>query len=415
MNRPPNVVLFIIPYAGYDRAVLRGIAAYARHHGPWGFYVSGEYPGLPMPQAEAVSVSRVEVEQTTGLRSRVIVPDLTALGADGVIGRFQSPKMRDQILKAGIPAVAMDLSTEQQAPGSPLAEMPNLHPDSRRMGQIGAEHFLERGFQHFAFCGYAGRVWSEERQVGFCERLEEALFSCHVYEPPRRASRQTWSREQPILRDWVAALPRPVGIMTANDIRGRRLLEACQRLGAMVPDEIAVLGTDNDVMLCDLATPPLSSIAMDAEGGGYAAAELLDRMMSGEKPQAREILVEPIDVVARRSTEAIAIEDQVVSKALRFIRENAQYPIGVADVTAKVNVSQRTLQVRFQRALGHPIRVEIQRVRLRRAKRLLLETGLPVWKVAEASGFNSLTYLERLFRRENGISLGKYRRQHRLG
>lgn len=417
MSRPRSVVLFVYPFAGYDRALLGGIGRYARHHGPWAFHVSGEYPGLPMPEPETVSVSRVEVEHARGVRSRMVLPDLAAQAIDGFIGRIHSLKLQDQLLELGVPVVALDKSAEQQEPSNPLAAAPHIHPDSLRVGRLGAEHFLDRGFTRFAFCGYAGRVWSEYRQTGFASRIAEAQFACHVYDPPRRAARQTWNRERAALRAWVAALPKPVAVMAANDIRGRQVLEVCQSLQAAVPDDVAVLGVDNDQLLCDLANPPLSSIVLGAEQGGYAAAELLDQMMtSGQiRREQQEILVEPIDVVARRSTDVIAVEDRHVATALRFIRENARFPIGVADVAAAAGVSPRTLQVRFQRVLDRPIREELQRARLGLARRLLLETELPIWKVAEAAGFNSVTYLERLFRRDHGLSLAKYRRRHRPG
>lgn len=406
MQRQRNIALIVYPFAGYDRALLSGIASYARHHGPWTFHLSGE-SGLPLPQIEAVSVPGIGLGWS---ESRTSFPDLAEWGVDGVIGRIQSRRLVDQLLKAGLPVIAMDKSAEVCLPDHPLSAVPDLRPDSYRLGRLGAEHFIQRGFQRFAFCGYAGRRWSDERHRGFSSRLAEACFDCHVYKPPRAAARQAWNRERPILQKWLASLPRPVGILAANDIRGRQLLETCHLLGAGVPNEVAVLGIDNDVMMCELGDPPLSSIALSAERAGRAAAAVLDEMMTEGHSSCREIVVEPLGIVTRRSTDAIAVDDPAVAAAMKFIRKNARFPIGVDDVVSNSGVSRRTLQVRFQKALGHPIREEIQQARLTLARQMLLETDMPVHKVAQTAGFNSLSYLERVFRRATGMSLGKYRR-----
>ena len=413
MERQRNIALIVYPFAGYDRALLRGIASYARHHGPWVFHLSGEAPGLPLPQIEAVSVPGIGMSWSGGSRAKAEIPALADWGIDGVIGRIHSKKLIDQLLDAGLPVIAMDKSAEVCAPDHPLAGVPDLRPDSYRLGRLGAEHFIERGFHHFAFCGYAGRRWSDERRRGFADRLTEACFECHLYTPPRSAARQAWNRERPIVQKWLASLPRPIGILTANDIRGRQLLETCHLIRAGVPDEVAVLGVDNDVMLCELGDPPLSSIALSAERAGRAAAAVLDEMMATKQCPTRDIVVEPIGIVTRRSTDIIAVEDVAVAAAMKFIRKNARFPIGVDDVASHSGLSRRTLQVRFQKTLGHPIREEIQRARLALAQQMLLETDMPVWKVAQTAGFNSLSYLERVFRRENGVSLAKYRRRCR--
>ncbi|MFW5692605.1 MAG: XylR family transcriptional regulator [Thermoguttaceae bacterium] len=415
MDRQRNIALIVYRFSDYDRALLRGIASYARHHGPWVFYLSGAAPGLPFPEVEAVSVSGAEFGKPVGRQTAGAIPALAEWGVHGVIGRIQSRRLADQLRAAGLPVIAMDKSWEDCAPDHPLADVPDLRPDSDRLGRLAAEHFIERGFQQFAYCGYAGRRWSDERQHGFAERLAEACFECDAYVPPRAAGRQAWNRERPILEKWLRALPRPVGVLAANDIRGRQLLETCQRVGAGVPDEVAVLGIDNDVMMCELGDPPLSSIALSAERAGRAAAALLDDMMAGKRCSTEGILVDPVGIVTRRSTDVIAVDDPAVAAAMAFIRKNARFPIGVEDVASHSGVSRRTLQVRFQKTLGHPIREEIQRARLTLARQMLLETDFPVWKVAQTAGFNSVSYLERLFRRVTGTSLAKYRRRHGHG
>ena len=277
-----RVVLLVAPWAGYDRDLLRGIGQYASLHGPWVFHLAGDYGGLPLPRKEAVNMPTVSREQATKVHPRLSLPDLKRWGATGIIGRIQSPEIIDPVVRLGVPVIVMDRTAQQIVPGNPLANVSEISPDSHKVGRLGAEHLLDRGFQKFAFCGYAGRLWSQRRQEGFCERIEEACFSCSVYEPPHHRARQSWNRELAFVRDWLRSLTKPVGIMACNDTRGLQILEACLLSEIRVPDDVAVLGVDNDRLSCDLSNPPLSSVALNAELSGYQAAELLDGLMSGQ-------------------------------------------------------------------------------------------------------------------------------------
>lgn len=410
---PPKVVLLVSPFAGYERSLLRGIARYARFRGPWVFYLSGDHPRLPLPRMEARGGLPLEFRRVAPARGRYGLPDLHRLGATGFIGRIQTAAIAKTVLGSGLPAIAMDLSEEQLAPGNLLADIPEIRPDSGEAGRLAAEHLLERGFRHLAFCGYAGRNWSDWREQGFRRRLEEAGLPCHVYQPPRKASLLPWPREQASVRDWLQGLPKPLGVMACNDVRGRHIIETCAVAGIHVPDEVAVVGVDEDRLLCELSNPPLSSVALNAEQGGYQAAELLDRMMSGEENRRQTILVEPLWVVARRSTEVIAVEDRHVSHTLRYIRDHARQPIGVSEVVKQSELSRRALEIRFQGAMGRSIRQEIERVRLALTRQLLVETNLPAWKIAEAAGFGSVSYLSKVFHRQMGMTLARYRREQR--
>jgi LacI family transcriptional regulator len=413
MNDVPRVILLLYPHAGYDRGLLQGMTRYARLHGPWIFYLASEEPGSPLPGVEAFSSAPIKVISAGKGHRRMHVPDLRKWGATGIIGRLQTPKITKMALGSGLPVIAMDLSDEQLVGGRPLARLSELRPDSYKAGCMAAEHLLERGFRHFGYCGYAARTWSERRRQGFCERLTESGFQAHVYQPPKRRTLLPWQRERTLVMDWLRSLPKPVGIMTCNDVRGRQVLEA-STLGKMpVPDEVAVVGVDDDQLLCELSYPSLSSVVLNAEHGGYLAAELLDKLMSRRKIAPQRIEVEPLWVVARQSTDVVAVEDQEVATALRFIRQNARGPIGVEDVVAQVALSRRTLEIRFERSLGRSIRTEIQQVRLTWAKKLLLETDMSVAKISDIVGFNNFNYLSRVFHREMGETLAQYRRRHR--
>ncbi len=388
MSRTPKVALLVETSRGYGRALLRGIVRYARLHGPWAFHVT---PG--------------DFEQA--------VPRMREWGGTGIIARIETPAVARAILKADVPTIALDLTDAERAPGHPLSRLSEVASDSPGASRLAAEHLWERGFRQFAFVGTPGRVWSDHRELAFCEHLRARGHAVAVYRPPRARAGMALERGQPHLARWLSSLPKPSGVMACHDDRGREVLEACRAAGLAVPEEVAVIGVDNDDLLCDLADPPLSSVAFDAEQGGYRAAELLDAMMRGRVRSPRRLLVEPLHVVARRSTDVIAPEDPEIAAAVRFIHDHAAEGIGVADVVADRLLSRRALEIRFREALGRSPHEEIQRARLERARRLLQETDLSIPRVAEAAGYGRASYLAQVFRQHLGITPARYRRRHR--
>ena len=287
-------------------------------------------------------------------------------------------------------------------------------PIRKKRGSLAAEHFLERGFWNYAFCGFEGRVWSQHRQEGFVARLAEAGFSCQVYQPPRLKHGLSWKQELPMVTSWLKSLPRPVAMMACNDIRGRQVLEASLLSGLNVPEDVAVVGVDNDQFMCNLSNPPLSSVAVNLNQAGYQAAELLAGLMCGKVRRPQQIVAEALWVVPRRSSDVIATEDRHVAAALRFIRDHARESIGVDDVVRQSGISRRGLEIRFQKTLGRSIRGEIERTRLVLTKQLLVETNLPAEQIARLAGFCGLSYLSGVFRREAGMTLTQFRRRMRI-
>lgn len=412
MAAVPRVVLMMSASAGYERGLLRGIARYAQHHGPWVVFLAGEQPGVPLPSAEVLAVDasarRPSLRRASGL-------DLRGLGATGVIGRLHTPQIVKTVLASKLPVIALDLTDQQLADGSPLRRVSEILPDSRKAGCLAAEHLLDRGFRRFAFCGYLSENWSRRREEGFAAVLRQAGFGYEKYPAPAHKTRPPWHREQPRVTAWLKSLATPVGILACNDSRGRQLIEACAMGGLHVPTDVAVVGVDEDRLLSELSNPPLSSVALNAEHSGYQAAELLDGLMAGRIRPPQRILVDALWVVPRASSDVIAVEDREVARALTFLRDQARRPIGVQDVVAQASVSRRALEIRFQRSLGRSIREEIQRVRLEWAKQLLVETNLPVWKIAQCTGFSNYNYLSRVFHRVTGLTLAGYRRSHLAG
>jgi LacI family transcriptional regulator len=382
MKSVPHVALLVDTSISYQRDALHGIARYARAHRGWSFYV----------------------EQEPGEK----IPDLRRWRGEGIITGTRAPRLVRAIQELGVPAVAITGFEE----GFPF---PLVSADDGAVGQRAAEHLLERGFQRFAFCGFAHSsrtAYSRDRQLAFVQRVEHAGFTCLVYKT-RRVTARDWERVQADLTDWILSLEKPVGVMACNDVRARHVLEACRQTGVRVPEEVAVIGVDNDAIMCELSTPPLSSVDIGAERIGYRAAGVLDRLLAGEPAPPSPIFVQPGDVVSRQSTDVLAIEDRDIARALHFIRERACDGITVADVLARVPLARRTLERRFRRILGRSPHAEIRRVKINRARELMAATELPATEVAERCGFSYVQYMRRVFRNTTGMTPGQYRRESR--
>lgn len=384
----PQVAMLLETSTEYGRGLLRGIVRYSRLHGPWALYVA---PG--------------HLEQA--------LPKAKSWGGTGIIARVRSPEMAKLIRGTGLPLVASFLD-ESHLSGR-ADKFGEICTNSAAIGRMAAAHLVEKNLRHFAFCGFLGCAWSVRREEAFAQYLREQGFPCQA----RRIKLANWMRrphwienwedEQPVLVDWLKSLPKPVGLMACNDICGREVLQACAAGKLRVPDDVVVVGVDNDEMMCELSSPPLSSVALGLEKAGYEAAGLLDGLMSGSLAGGHVVPVEPVYVVTRQSSDISAQDDPSVATALRFIKNYAGQAISVPDVIEQARVSRRTLEKRFSRALGRSIGSEITQCRLERARRLLLETDLPSYRVAAGSGFGSIKTFNRVFRRAAGVSPRRFR------
>jgi LacI family transcriptional regulator len=389
-NQRPRVALLIESSRVYGRGLLLGVAKYVREHGRWSIFLQ---------------------ERSLGDFSPKWLEDWEG---DGIIARVENENMANAIHRLGLPAV--DLRNLL-----PNLRMPSVHTDDAVTANLAAEHLLERGFRHFAFCGFDGADYSDIRRDVFAERVAQAGFRCHVFTDPQRPLHATTLeyeehglKYEDLVAEWLKQLPKPIGLMACNDIRGQQVLNACRAIGVAVPDEIAVIGVDNDEVLCELSDPPLSSVIPNTERIAYEAAALLDRMMAGKKPPRQNIYVEPVGIVTRRSTDVLAVEDRHIATAVRFIREHACEGIDVSDVLQAVPLSRSTLERRFSKTLGRSPKDEILRVRLNRAKQLLSETDHCLALVAEKVGFEHTEYLSVIFKKRVGLTPGQYRNQSRL-
>ena len=376
----PQVALLVETSNAYARGLLEGVAAYLREHRPWSIYLSEQGRGDSVPAW------------------------LSGWNGDGIIARVENPLIAAAVSRRKLPTV--DLSAARLLPNSPCVET-----DNAAIARLAAAHLLERGFRHMGFCGLKDYKWSMARLEHFKRAAADAGRECHVHMVGKRADRAAqWSADQRDLARWVRTLPKPVGIMACFDIRGRQLLDACRTVGIRVPDDVAVVGVDDDALLCELSDPPLTSVAPDTHRTGYVAAGLLERMLSGRRTPADVHLIAPLGVVTRKSSDALAIDDADVSAALRFIREHACDGIDVADLLRQATVSRRVLESRFMKLLGRSPHQEILRCRVEKVKKLLAETDLPLKAIAKKSGISHTEYLSVTFKRMTGQSPSQYRR-----
>lgn len=412
MSKAPRVILMMIPSSGYDRGILEGIISYARIHGPWVFLLSGDHPELPIPVSDSTSGRYRGQNYLPGPASNSRLPDFRRLNATGMIGRILNLQMLRRLQTAFVPAVGMiSGSEEHRARPNPYSNIAELLSDSRTAGRLAAEHFIEQGFWNFAFCGYEDRPWVQLRLDGFAARLLEAGFSPQVYQPQKASDAYSWKRELPVMTAWLKSLPRPVAVMACNDKRGRQVLDACVTCGLRVPEDVAVVGVDNDQLFGNLSNPPLSSVAINLSKMGYQAAELLDSLMHDKVVNPPDIIGEALWVVRRASSNVFATSDPHLASAVRFIREHAREAIGAEDVVSQAGISRRSLELRFKKVMKTSICDEIQHVRLGHAKQLLAETNLSVERISHLSGFCSPSHLGNVLRLETGMTPGQFRQR----
>jgi LacI family transcriptional regulator len=371
-----------------ERGMLRGIVRYCRFHSPWILYREPPFyrrPPYHGPPEGARTLTR--------LRER---------GFDGIIAFAANRAQLEAFIPPGFPSVVLPI--EEKVPG-----YCSIVEKAHAVGRMGAEHFLDRGFTRFAFCGYDHMYWSRVRQEGFIRRIKQAGYGVCLYEPPGPSARLTWEAEQASVADWLRSLPKPIGLMVCNDDRAQQVVEANKAVNARVPDEIAILGVDDDDMICELTYPPLSSIVLNSEEVGYEAAAQLDRQMAGRKAPRREIHMRPLYVHTRQSTDVLAVEDLLVAAALRFIRTHAGRVLSVDDVVEATSTSRRLLERHFNDVVGASVYREIQRAHIERACRMLVDTNWSVAQIADLCGFSSAVHFAVAFKRQMCLTPQQYR------
>ena len=382
----PQVAIMVETSRGYARNILRGVLRYEMQHGPWDIYT--------------VPAGRQEQK----------LPTMRLPGKKGIIAHIVSAKMASEIRNAKLPTVSVFPTDDIPGIGKNLRYFAEVRLDSVGIGTMAAKHLLECRFMYFGAVGEMYRAdWSNLRINAFIETIASHDRTTTVYPMPNE---RDWTIEQKHLSKWLKSLPKPVGIFAATDIRARNVIEACKLADIAVPEEVAVVGVDNDDLFCDMTSPKLSSVAIDAESAGYESARALDRLMHGEKTIPTSFFG-PLRVVARRSSDVLLVDDLLVREAVHFIRDCYAQPISIPDVVRVLDVSRRQLETRFKKMLGHSILEEIKKRRLHQVRALLLETDFSLDQIAELSGFQSKNYLVNVFRKEFGMTMMTYRKTYR--
>lgn len=375
----PRVALLIETSNGYARSILHGVEDYIRSHHPWHIFLAERRRGDAPPKW------------------------LHDWDGDGIIARIENKAIAQVLGKARQPVV--DLSSYRFLP-----HLPAVITDGKAIAELAVMHFLNRGFEHFAYCGVPRFPWSLQRGEYFVQALADRGLRCHHFDAAQNSTDDS-ENEMDELAEWLSSLPKPIAIFACYDARGRQILDACHRASISVPEEVAVLGVDNDELLCELSPQPLSSIDPNPRRCGWIAAEILNQMMHGVNPSPLTHVVSPMGISTRQSTDVFAIEDANLVKALRFIREHACRGISVDDVARSAGLARRTMEARFKKMLERSPHEEILRIQVNRAQRLLLHTNLGVAVIAERAGFENPEYFSVAFKRVTGMPPATFRRK----
>lgn len=410
-----RVALVLPTEFAYARGVLRGIIAATRDRNMYAV-------GLPEKKGRDLPWLFRVYRGIYGHSSKYLARWFRDWKPHGIIGQIYDDRLAKVYREARVPVIELFESRSE-------SEFPRILPDDEATGALAARHFLERGFRHFAFFGAPWMIWSQERELGFKTEIEKTFaaraksntkndgsgnFTFSNYassaNPVSAGFGGSEQRVAAAMGEWLAPLPKPLALFVANDLWGFELVQAVRELNLHVPDDVAVLGVDNEELLCEIAHPPLSSIRIGAEQIGHAAVALLENLLRGKPMPAEMPRIPPMEVVTRQSTDVLAVEDVEVAAALRHIRQHATQGLSVKQMLDVVPINRRTLERRFISVLGHTPLEEIRRVRLERAK-TLLQTDLPIYDIAVRSGFATPEYLATSFLQATKMTPTAYRRQ----
>ena len=392
----PKVIITADTSRVSGRRLIRGIVKYARLYGPWLF---NRQPMFNQYQTGS-KISKSEVK---------ILSQLKEFNADGIIANNINIKEQfDHILNMGVPMVIIG----DYFPKEQYSRCIRIRSDPDAIGKLTAEHFLDRGYKNYAFCGYDFINWSNSRGKSFGKMVADNGFQTHYYVQPKSPSKRRWENEQYIMAKWLQSLPKPVGVMASNDDRAQQVIEACKIENLHVPEQVSVLGVDDDEFVCDLTGPPLSSVFLNNEKAGFEASRLLQKMMGDKDFPKQEIIVTPTHIVTRQSTDILAIDDPHVAMAIRYIRQHSKELIQVSDVVNVVSLGRRTLEQRFNKTIGRSIFNEITRCRIDKISQALIESNKSISEVVLDFGYSSEEHISRYFKRTQGVTPLEYRKQY---
>lgn len=378
-----KVAVMVFGHSLYGREVAQGIARYTLNHADWDIHYEGT--------ADHSAVER-------------IIAAISDWPADGAIVEAMDKELAAAINAVQVPVV---LVSGQFDDGVAV-----VCPDNRAVGISVAEYLIGRGLRSLAFCGVQGEAFSDHREEGFRKAALKAGITPSKLEYRYMASKsRDWISDYQAMVTWLQNLPRPTGLMACNDAVARDVVAVCFRFGIRVPDDLAIVGVDNDTVECSMSRVPLSSVKLPTSEIGFRAAQVLDGMMSGKQPRPSPICLAPTMVVTRQSSDTYMVANRELREALCYIREHAAEPITVADILRAVPVSRRWLEKQFQVVFGYTIRDEILRAHAEQAKRLLVDTDLKIATISQKSGYTQYQVFPHLFKQSTGMLPSEFRRR----
>jgi LacI family transcriptional regulator len=382
----PRVIFLTDLSEEYAKSLLKGIVRYSKEHPHWVL--------CKMPFSYRVEH---EVEG--------VLEWAKAWKADGIIAQFYNTDRVSIFKENGIVAIAQDFKSR-------FTEIPNITGAYRLTGQMGADYFIRKGFKNFAFYGFKDIVWSSERCEGFLDELCKNKLEKNFYEYQNTDIKELWYYESAPLVAWLKMLPKPVAMMVCDDNQGQHIAQICKQCGIKIPEEIALLGVDNDEAVCTLSDPPLSSINQAVEKGGYEAANLMDRMTQHPDMPGRDVVVYPTHIVTRQSTDIFATNDKYISAVLKYIHQNTDKKLNIEQIICMAPFSRRLLENRFKQEIGMPVYSYIINLRIEKFAHKLVETDAPIVEITNEMGFSDYKNIARLFKKVKGCTPSEYRRKN---
>lgn len=325
-------------------------------------------------------------------------------GANAIIGQFEPYDKVDMFYKNGIVAIAQDYKKR-------FRKIPNITSDYRKCGRMAADFFINKGFRNFAFFGYKNVVWSQERYEGFRDRIAEKGFIKSLYDNQSQSLENLWFYDMDEVRKWVRTLPPSTAMLACDDTQASKIIEVCKLEGINVPSQIAILGVDDDNIMCNLSDPAISSISYNLIQGGYDTAKLIDKLVKNPDAKISDINLQPITIVSRKSTDIYATTDPAILKTLNFIHDNLGNKLSVNDIVKQVPLSRRLLEIRFKKATGQTIHNYINTLRMNKFSELLVSSNRPIVVLAEEVGLSVPANVSRQFKSWSGMTPQEFRAQ----
>lgn len=380
MSLNPRVILLSDLSRGFGRGIMKGIARYSNINGRWTFY--------HRPPSYLSSTKQLDLDE------------LKRWQPNGIICSYQQSKT---LRKLNVPFVCYD-------PGNYSGTLPCIVSEDDEIGRLAAQHLIDQGHKNFAFYGFGNLRWSKIRKSNYCKGIRSIGSTVSLL--PEKMEELPWSREERPIQEWIRSLPKPVGLFCANDDRAAIVSELCIAMGFSIPDDISIIGADNDEILCEINSPPLSSVRISSEPAGFEAAELLSRLINKqETANGQRIVAKAVGIYTRQSTEILMASNEALRKAVQYIREKIHEQIRVTEVVRASGICHRSLNDLFQYELNTSIGKYLTNARIEHISNLLIDTNMQVQEIAAAVGYEDDRHFARYFKRTTGLSPQAYRKQ----